>query len=261
MAGFAPVVPLKTARELQIKGALGVYHLLLAHDVVKQGDMYREVYLRDYATGNTITPTIIMDNSVIELGHPVEKEIMAEALNIIPSKAVVLPDELMSSFVTVEKVKKALDEWGDLLRSPSSSEKPSAMVVPQGDDFSSWVWCLEHLAELQPIGWVGIPKNFKEKLGISRVKAIELVKTVMPKHVKIHLLGFSDDLVDDVMAARHPDVRGIDSAVVARLAMRDNRKLSLANPEHCARGDWWDNPGEVNPLTIQNIKTMRKWIF
>lgn len=255
MSQFAPVVPLTVARELQMKNELGEYHLLLAHDVAAQGDKYVEVYTRRYFDNAHVSPTIIMDNSVIELGHPVEKSMMKDALDIIRSAAVVLPDELLDSKGTLDKTKRALDNWGDLLNSHTK-----AMVVAQGHDEASWVSCLEELADMKGIGWIGVPKNLKEKLGVSRVKGVEYVKAIMPEGTRIHLLGFSGDLVDDVFSARLPGVDGIDSAVVCRLGMRDGRLLKMSEPDHSKRGDWWDNPGHANDLTIRNLQRMRKWI-
>jgi len=247
MAKFAPVVPIPVAQAYREAGMLGDYQLLLAHDVIKRPGDYAQTYSHNQ--------WIIMDNSVIELGYPLSEDEMREAIGVVHASVFVLPDELLDKDQTILKTFEALNTWGNLI-----TDSTKGMAVPQGTTFDEWVECVEAFAQIREIDWIGIPRNVKEKLGTSRVKAAEIVQTVCPDK-KIHMLGFSDDIQDDVAATRVGGaVMGIDSAVPSRMGMRDQKVITLANPDHSPRGDWWDNPGEVNDLAITNVTVFRSWL-
>lgn len=255
---FAPVVPIPVADAYHKAGMLGDYHLLLAHDVIKHPGDYHRLYCSD-------DNLIIMDNSVIELGYPLGLDEMREAIGIVHADVFVLPDRLLDYSGTMDSVHEALDMWGELI-----TDRTGAMAVPQGANYGEWLDCVDDLLNLGGISWLGIPRNVKEKLGVSRVRAIEDVRRMaalsLHPDIKLHLLGFSDNLRDDVEAVRmgirlYPEmVKGIDSAVPSRLGMRDQLPISLDNPIHSARGDWWDNPGDMNDLAITNVTTFRSWL-
>lgn len=273
---FAPVVPVRVAAMMAANtdsdagdcirdiDTLGDYHLLLAHDVVKNKEAYRAVY------GTRQFQTIIMDNSVIELGHPVEKEVMIEALSTVANETAelvfVLPDHLLNRDKTIGAVRQALMDWAPAILEAFAETDCSIrmMAVPQGDNIGEWVECVEALAAYESIGWVGIPRNFREKIGGARIQAIQIAAVLRPDW-NIHLLGFSDDLHDDIMSCHMSSrfgycVRGIDSAVPIRMAMREGQRLTFSNQNHYPRGDWWDNPGEWTPLVDENVEAIRKWI-
>lgn len=250
MSNFAPVVPIQIANAYKEAGMLGNYHLLLAHDVVENIPDYMEVY-------QDPTNFIIMDNSVIELGHPIGLEDMKTACLAVGAAVAVLPDELLQKNATLEATNKALDAWQVLW-----DLGLSGMAVPQGETYDEWLECAEQMLLDSRIGYIGIPKNVRQELGVSRVIAIEDIHALSDSDVHIHLLGFSDDIGDDIAAARvrNKGVMGIDSAVPPRLGLRDGLAISKDHSDHSPRGDWWDDPGEVSALDISNVTTFRKWI-
>jgi len=247
MAKFAPVVPIQVADEYQQEGMLGDYHLLLAHDVVANPSEYHRIY------GNQ-GYHIIMDNSVIELGHPVDLEFMRTAVGLTQADVFALPDKLLDQQGTINSTMTALNEWHTLI-----TDQTKAMAVPQGATWDEWVECVEAFAAYDEIAWIGIPRNVRNRLNTSRKYAVSTVKALCPNK-KIHLLGFSNDLRDDVEAASLADVEGIDSAVPSRMGMRDCLPINIDSYAHSARDAWWDNPGEVNDLGITNVTTFRSWI-
>ena len=261
MSRFAPVVPIGVARRLKELDLLGKYHLLLAHDVVKHPKAYHEVY---GDLGEDVT--IIMDNSVIELGKPVAPSIMMEACRIVPTSVVVLPDRLMDRPGTSFAIREGLNQYMEVIR----TLKLAVMAVPQGHDFDSWkdsvndvIWNLQG-TNLEV--WIGVAKNIKEKIDRSRGEALEVIEKKLPG-VKVHMLGFSDSLQDDMFSiikgmALNIEVLGIDSTVPVRLGMQ-GQHLNFIDP-HPPRGDWWENPGELTnralDLIEQNILVVRRHI-
>lgn len=248
MAKFAPVVPHPVASYYAEVGMLGDYHLLLAHDVVANPTEYHRIYAnKGY--------DIIMDNSVIELGHPVDLEFMRTAVGLTHSVAFALPDELLDKDATIKATLAALNDWESLI-----TKETGAMAVPQGADWDEWVSCVETFAHVDEINWIGIPRNVVNFLSMSRSRAVEVVQSMCPDK-KIHLLGFSNDMQDDIAAAKCKGVVGIDSAVPSRMGMRDGVPINADSYKHAKRGDWWDNPNmEGMQLGISNVTTFRSWI-
>lgn len=250
MANFAPVLPLSVAQKFKQENALGRYHLLLAHEVCKDPEGFSSVY-GDIECGN-----IILDNSVFELGYPLDLEHMKFAAEFVHADVVVLPDILMDNYATLKCISEAVESWSELL-----DDNISFMGVPQGTDYKDWLNCLESFRNIPRIEWIGIPKNLRTKLNISRVKAVEDCTKLFPGR-SIHLLGFSNDLQDDILATRASrNVWGIDSTVPPRLGMRENKLIQLLNQEeHIPRGDWFENPGDNILLGIENTNRVREWV-
>lgn len=252
MGEFAPVCPPRILEGLDRDGGIGMYHLLLAHDVAANPDDYRKVFSA-YRPGLTV----IMDNSIIELGDAVGCSVVQEAIGIVPSQIVVLPDVIRDGPATVERVKEALHTWPNTL-----GMNQQFMVVPQGKTIQEFIKCAQELAELKGapnkhlITWWGIPRVFAQDF-VSRAPAIAICQTLMPKR-NVHLLGFSDRILDDVLCSQMPNVRGIDSTTPIRIASY-GMEMQLDMPDLPRRGDWWDT-AEYIPLMAKNFKTMREWV-
>lgn len=252
MAKFAPVCPAHIAKGLEEDRALGNYHLLLAHDILKHPEEYRKLF-------NSMNGVKILDNSVIELGAAVDIKVIAEAAAVVCANVIVLPDILLDGKQTVIDCKKAYVEWRPILDKALGSSNWSYMIVPQGKTRAEFAECAEAFADLAYIGWWGIPRNYNiHGLG-SRRDAIDICTAIDPQN-EIHLLGFSDDIVDDVLSACKDEVSGIDSAVPIRAASAGMR-MSMNLPELGKRGDWWDDPKTTyDQQMATNCSLIRNWI-
>lgn len=235
MAKFAPVAPIRIVRNLE-PFASGDYHLLLAHDVADKPKEYGEYF-------NTFDCTIIMDNSVIELGGAVDLGTIKKAVDAVRCTTVVLPDVLLDTKKTVEACTRALEEWPKVL-----GPNVKYMYVPQGTTLAAFAYAAEALGDAPGINYWGVPRNLVGQIG-SRKDAIEVVHMINPER-RIHLLGFSDDLIDDMLCASNPRVKGIDSAVPLRAASAGH-KMSLSL-KIGPRGDWWDTATH-NLLMDENL--------
>lgn len=250
MTEFAPVAPLEVHKALHETGDLGTYQLLLAHEVLAEPQAYYEFW-RDQ-----IDQTIIMDNSLIELGHPMKIEKVMEAASIVggDTSIVVLPDVLGDRIGTMALVFDALEELDDT-EIPDLEVK--TLAVAQGatpiDTFS----CARDLIQLG-VDYVSIPRRLADGAG-SRLWA---ARTVAAYHKPIHLLGFSDNNWDDIVTAGVAGVVGIDSAVPIWLGLQG--RLLPPEPEVAAhygkRPETYPHTKKITPEVIQNVRTVRRWL-
>lgn len=253
MAKFAPVCPVHVLSKLDPSNS-GDYHLLLAHDVAANASAYKNWF------GNKRNMTVIMDNSVIELGNAVDLKVIKKACDAVDVTSIVLPDVLLDGKATIESCTKALETWPDEFRaylgSGSGGSRPRGfMYVPQGKTLQEFAASAQGMAHNTDINFWGIPRNIVAFHG-SRANAIEIVAALNP-HRRIHLLGFSDDICDDVICSKDRRVEGIDSAVPLRAgSLQRPIAFDLDMPP---RGDWWDTCSH-NPLMDSNISTYQQWI-
>lgn len=253
MSHFAPVVPTQILQKLKDYGKLGDYHLLLAHDIVAKPKEYEAIFSRPKHS----PMTIILDNSVIELGGAVDLSVITEAAQIVKPETTVLPDVLLNTEATIWKCGAAYDIWIDAFI--NAHLEPDFMIVPQGTTLKEWIRCAEFFADKNHINFWGIPRNVvKTEIG-SRRDLVDIVHALNPSR-HIHLLGFSDNVLDDILTARHHLVDGIDSAVPIR-AVSANIPLSLTGALNSMppRGDWWET-ATFNPEMLDALEIARQWV-
>jgi hypothetical protein len=214
---------------------------------VKQADLYREIFKNWPAQ-------VIMDNSVIELGHPVSTETMMEACEIVPSSMIVLPDVIGDPAKTEGLSSRAAYEW-------SKAGLHGFMAVPQGETMTGFINCASRLAELPGVRYWGIPRHATAKLG-TRYELTRRVYDV--RHMSIHMLGFSDDVRDDLLCTKmwpgHQVVMGIDSAVPIRLGAKGLPMTYHKDPG--PRGNFWNTELDDDQLhqVTHNLEMVRTWI-
>lgn len=250
MARFLPVAPVDITRNMfeVSKRAPSVQHdiFLLAHDVVSKPKEWAAVN-KHWQWKHSYS---ILDNSVIELKSAVDTAMIVDALAISKARTVVLPDVLEDGKASLAATLEVYDDWVDRFGNFWDPSKGYAelMFVPQGKDLQDWLACFEMglraMADCPPV-WIGIPRNTTGRICHSRADLVKVVKAIYPQ-AKVHLLGFSDNVMDDLISARQPGANSIDSAVPVRV--EDFRISAEAGP----RGDWWDNH-EVTDQQISNI--------
>lgn len=242
MSEYCIVAPTRICYALRDRDALGSHHLLLAHDVYQDRNNYRELF--QYNGG-----TLILDNSVAEHGSSVSLDVITGAATAVNPDVTVLPDVYLDGPATTKSCLEALDPWAR--KFVSAGVKPNFLVIPQGKTFEEFARCAESMAEPDPrITWWGVPRNIVQFIG-SRYLCIKLVRMLNPNR-KIHLMGFSDNLADDLMCARMPEVDTIDSAVPVRV----NVPL-MFDTQPGKRGDWWEK-GVLTSQNIENIQRIRR---
>lgn len=253
MPKFAPVAPIQVLEGLWAAGpqVFGDYHLLLAHHTVEHGKRFRDLFRR--AEDAEWSGTIIMDNSIVELGDSVSSDMVAEAVGIIQEEAAgsvvypVLPDVMGNGIATREIVVRDYVEWTQAM--------PNApfMVVVQGTDFDDYQESLEFFTggDFPAIEILGIPRILHKTCG-SRVHAMRNASEYAETY-KIHMLGFSDNITDDVDSACIILDCGIDSAVPLR-----TREVFTEFLDAGKRPPTWFDTAQVDTRMIENLEAARK---
>lgn len=259
---FAPVAPLSLMIELCLRGpaVIGDYHLLLAHDVLRHPEGWSSwaANLRaDFERSGLEEPTIIMDTSVIELGMPMEPRDVLHAARIVGAQIMVLPDIIGDKYATHACVVEYFDELGGV---DSEHQPLMHMFVPQGTSLPDYLDSLEWASQQSGIDMIGLPRDALQFDGIlSRRTLIDACSVIVPAH-PIHLLGMSDNVLDDILSCRHsPMVMGIDSAVPIRAGIKA-MELKLSVNDYGKRGDYWNAIELGGHLPIINLQWMREAI-
>jgi hypothetical protein len=258
-AEFAPVAPIQILEEMvktDMKHLFGSYHLFLAHHTATNEERFTSLIDRAFAEYYS-EPTFIMDNSVVELGGAVDDDMIAKATTavIVPKRHAqvipVLPDVMGDGDATLEMSVEAYHRW-----EKGGMPGTGYMLVAQGptwDGFTNLVDSLIVKPGFPKITHIGIPRVLRKTME-TRWLAVQYMKMVAP-HVKIHLLGFSDDIFDDIHCARLGGVAGIDSAVPVRY----DGVLTPASGTQPRDPKWFDE-GTLTHWGSKNIRAVRQWL-
>lgn len=261
MPRFAPVAPLPilSALEKEDARAIGTYHLLLAHDVVKSEQSsvgYADLFRARLNPRFGARMQIIMDNSIVELGGAVDLETIKHAADIVRADCIVMPDVMGDGKATIELYKETVAD-------PHYEEVRAAyqiMAVPQGPTIDKFLDCLDFFAaQEEPPEWIAVPRIATEQLG-TRMMLAKLTRAKFPR-ANIHLLGFSDNIVDDILTVRDAQVQamGIDSAVPIR-AGSNGVQFQASRNDYGKRGDWWDTADKLTDDILANVYYYRQYI-
>ena len=247
---YSPIGPIKILQKLQEANVLENYLLLLAHDVI--GNEADYVFLLDEMVHPKLAPElVIMDNGVIELGKAMPFEQVIEAADIATAECIVMPDVLGDLQATQQAVKAELSKI-------DNCDYP-IMKVPQGANPTKVIQCIEWLIDVIPTkeghkDYWGIPRWIANKL-FTRSTFIDYINRVC-QEPQIHLLGMSDNWVDDVTCAHMPNVIGIDSANPLVVGLMDTY-LGAMKYQHVPREDYWEQT-DINYNVLRNIEYVRK---
>jgi len=245
MGKFVPTCPARFYKEFETYGYSPPTVLLLAHDVVAD-PLYEEIFRRDWFDQTTI----IMDNSLVELGHAADIDMVEKAAKMVGANIVVPPDVMGDGIASTRVTMEAWPTWQKRFKGAA------LMPLIHGFTFKEWVRSAEMLATLEP-EWVGIPRITEDVLGpkenVHRGTLVGMVRALMPK-AKIHLFGFSNYIHWDLMSAAHPEVKGIDSAVPFRLKTKN-----ILSEDAGPRGHWWKY-GKFDPQCIETCKLIDEHI-
>jgi hypothetical protein len=254
MARFAPGAPIQVLEQMYEHDpkVFGEYHLLLAHHTVEYVERFRKLFNRIAADG-VIHPMVIMDNSVVECGGYVDFNMMQEAVaavqeaghDVIP----VLPDVMGKGQETREATLEAYGHW--------EKNIPCAgfMAVCQGEDWSDYtssVALFSNRGRFPLMEYLGVPRILVGKFG-SRLRATRFaLRYAEGSDIQVHLLGYSDDTLDDFICSSIEGVQGIDSAVPLRVPTR----FRFGEEDGKRPADWFEK-AQMTPLLLENLNYVR----
>lgn len=249
---FAPVAPIQVLEGMWAAGpeVFGDYHLLLAHHTVAHKARFSDLFKAIADTGHPCT--VIMDNSIVELGDAVGPEMVAEAVAQVRHGDIlvhpVLPDVMGDGEATRQAIHDSYDEWTDTVGGDGF------MAVCQGSEIHDYFDTLEMVTNrtLYPhIDVIGIPRVLTKIVG-SRVKAALAARRFVGSH-KVHFLGFSDNITDDIDAVKIIRGSGIDSAVPLRY-----REVFTEFIDAGKRPSDWFETAQIDRLMIDNLQEARR---
>jgi hypothetical protein len=252
------------AVELQVGvDMFGSYHLPLAHDVLANRDEYRNLFNRVRAWYPDAF--IILDNSVVELGGAVKIDDLLSAASVVMASCVAIPDVIGKGKATRE----LCDEFFHDLTHQARASIPDFMGVVQGENMEE---CLKtaRLYVKYGVKYISVPRVVTKQQGSRMPLLQELIRQRLVFN-GIHLMGFSDNVLDDVACCKLPCVMGIDSAVPIRAGLTHvSMEGALIGWESWSkalgpRGDFWNTPIDERwvlamPQICENLTTFRRWI-
>lgn len=244
MAKYSPIGPIKILEQLHYKGLLGNYLLFLAHDVLENMRDYCDLVTElqaEYANDLFI----IMDNGTIERGSPVGCHELLEAANLVEANVVVGPD-IVGDYLGTKKLMMA--------QGPDIQQDFPIMMIPQGQNWRELFECVDWMHSFFPAEhrYWGVPRWVTNKLH-SRDQLIYDINCHNGGSARIHLLGMSNCLADDIACSKMDNVIGIDSA---NPLVKGHRNYLMTLGGHIERGDYWECT-ELNDTMIRNVEWVR----
>lgn len=257
MTQYAPVGNLHVHKQLWGLGLLGDYHLLLAHQIARHAFEYQAFWHRFVDRTGVSRLDITVDNSVVELGEAMDFGKVISAATIVGATTVVLPDVINDAKRTLEQAEIAFEDHIEELEENGIG----ALGIAQGRDVDEVLECAAGLAELG-VKRIGISKYLVDTPVGSRVA---VAKAIGKEHeLPIHLFGFSNNMVDDLTAARQPRVVGIDSAMPIWLGLAGRLLPTTAPVDAAPLGkrpeDYDDEQRPIQYASTQNVQRVREWL-
>lgn len=176
------------------------YFMVLGH-VAELDDEYIDYFREASHAGSTV----ILDNSAVELGEPMDIRHQLTIAQYIGASELVLPDYYQDRQRTIEACR-------DAIKVARGEYSGRLMGVPQGSTCEEWYFCCQELADMG-VDTIGISYRYTEMLGGSRLPSIEYLYST---GIAVHLLGCLGDPASEVYSALgYPNVRGVDSAIAS----------------------------------------------
>ena len=250
MVKFSPIAPIALLQQLHYQGELGDYLLLLAHDVLDYPIAYQK--LIDAVKDQNPDAVIILDNSTVELGHPLSAASLQHAATVCRANVLALPDVIGDADATKLLICKTLDEM--------RATNLDLMAIPQGQSVTEFTDLIDWMDDFVKPQWYGIPRWVANTFH-SRTGLIDYINNTVDEP-KIHLLGMSKYFDDDIHCCFMNNVQGIDSANPMVLG-QSGFELGVDGVDgivpHMDRGDFWEHIS-VKFKSVSNIHYVRELI-
>ncbi len=195
---------------------LGMYHLVIAPEVGKDIEAWVDFYKyyserQHLSQGQWIIsrPTVVLDNGAFEgeLWTPKAIDMIAFLLAEFADVIVCLPDALGMGNETAKLSRHAIQEY---LALHSERIPYKFAYITQGHSMESVLESAYDFVSFYPaVDYLMVPRLLVKALGSRQ----EVVSALIDSYNKpIHLLGFSDDIEDDLSTLVNYRCVGIDSA-------------------------------------------------
>lgn len=215
------------------------YNMALAQKVLQYSN-YEKQFLKAHSLGRFT----IMDNGAAENERLTADELVDAAERILADE-VIMPDALRLSDATLALTTDA--------RMQRKIPPRYRMVVPQGDSWEEWRWCLDQMHERLMFRTIGVAKHL-ERLEGGRLAALKYLEQ-QKYHLMydIHLLGIWNQPHFEIKQTNFPWVRGIDTGAPIAWAQAG---MSMSMAGHHSL-DWHKSFSEG--VAQSNITIMLGW--
>lgn len=184
-----------------------VMQMALAHLVLEDPE-----YRRFYADAGSRGITVMMDNSLMELGDSVGSDVVFTAANLIEPAEIIIPDSSRNKALTI---KRFHDFLGDVDAMGTTPWLRNA-VVAHGESNAEWLACFDFFNEHPDAHVICIPKvldkiwNPGGRLGaLAYLRASHRFKI----NKTYHLLGIWTDPLEILFASWFNNIRSVDTAL------------------------------------------------
>jgi hypothetical protein len=187
------------------------FHLCEA-PIVLTSEKYAQYYKWHVDRGHYV----ILDNGAA-VGGTVTNQQLIDAAGMVDADEVVIPDVMADKDATLAKAKQFLKQW----IGPTNTK---LMFVPQGEAFIDWAQCLAGFMKMELANpnlrriVVGIGKHMHARVSGGRRYLVDFCQS---QHYTCHLLGASDEPLEDIKLLDHPAVRGSDTSLPFAMAQSD----------------------------------------
>lgn len=224
MKGIASIVPTSHLKELRDDN----YLMALVH-MCK--DPAYEAFYKKQAKASRF---VILDNSTVELGEPMDPDVyLVDAIRMGASE-VLYPDWLYEADRSIEASKDFIK------RAKKWKYKGLFMGAPQGKTEDEWLDCARRMLEFPETTCLGVSRRYEAFWSQGRLNAVQGLWQVIEEvgrenEVTIHLLGCQEMPEWDVFPSmRLPYVRGVDSGLPSHfsangLVMTEGARRPLGN--------------------------------
>lgn len=187
--------------------------MCLAHRVLSDA-VYADFYKNARAAGQTV----VMDNSLWELGTAMSYEYLQGAYQLVQPDELIIPDVFRDGPATIKS-------WINFHRQGPEYvfEDVTQFVVVHGQDREEWLNTYDYFVENTAYGTtLGLPKVLDEIWSpggrIGCVEFLEATNRVSENH-NYHCLGIWDDPIEILLLGRHSWIRSLDTALPIHAGM------------------------------------------
>jgi hypothetical protein len=244
--------------------------LLLAH--LLEIPEYKDFYL--WKRVHRPEAHFTLDNSAHELKEGQAIERLMSIASELQVNEVVIPDALFNAEKTVDNLIVSLDY---LINDHQFTGLYNYMLVPQGETFEEYVWCLEEMLQSYHTVMSRFPNKFRPPvIGVSKdyddmfhgglerlIETVILPKSSMygPKRLQIHLLGWMRSLwkLNPINNRFGRMIRSVDSSRPFTFAMFNvnlRNHIDSVEPNYPGRpDDFFTRPWDIERTELARVNS------
>jgi len=234
------------------------YHLVIAPYIKKES-----YYMNFFKQRSNNGDYVIIDNGVIEYGHPMHFKEVIELAQKINANEIMLPDYSFNAERTFNEI---VNQYNDV-KDDYDLDQFNLIAVPQGGTVSEYLYCLERITNLDFVDTIGLTYLVDRYPNVDRTFIVGLMNEIglVDKNKEYHLLGYLGHEDMDPIKIQNISyyrwIRGIDTRTPIIYAYNGYQlkpnKLRPKNEPEMFEEIHPENPH--NDLYEYNIEVFKEW--